>query len=40
MKNKRRAVCILLLLGSILVLAGAWNLSEDAHTQSYERRTV
>jgi hypothetical protein len=30
MKNKRRAIFVLLFLGSLLALAGAWNLPEDA----------
>jgi hypothetical protein len=40
MKNKQRAVCVLLVLGSILLLVGAWNLSEDAYTRSREVRAV
>ena len=40
MKNTQRAVFVLLVLGSILLLAGAWNLSEDAYTQSREVRAA
>ncbi len=40
MKNKRRAICILMLLGSFLVLASAWNLPEDADMQSREIRAA
>jgi hypothetical protein len=36
MKNKRRAICILLVLSGILVLAGAWNLPEDLYMQGRE----
>jgi hypothetical protein len=39
MKNKRRAICILLVLSGILVLAGAWNLPEDPYMQGREIRT-
>ncbi|MGA8367879.1 MAG: hypothetical protein ACLQMT_12715 [Candidatus Acidiferrales bacterium] len=39
--NKRRAVYVLLVLGSILALAGAWNLSDDPYyTQSREARAA
>ena len=32
MKNAQRAIWILAVLASILMLAGAWNLPEDART--------
>ncbi|MFZ3200998.1 MAG: hypothetical protein WA175_07595 [Candidatus Acidiferrales bacterium] len=39
--NKRRAVYVLLVLGSLLALASAWNLSDDPHnTESREARAA
>jgi hypothetical protein len=37
-KNTRRAVYVLFVLGSVLLLAGAWNFSEEPYMQSREAR--
>jgi hypothetical protein len=38
--NKRRAVYVLFVMGSVLLLAGAWNFSEEPYMQSREARAA
>jgi hypothetical protein len=38
--NKRRAVYVLFVMGSVLLLAGAWNFSDEPYMQSREARAA